>query len=130
MALWRISGKGEHVRLGLAEAAEDEEVTLLNAFTWLSAVGTPAIPVLRGELKHRKARIRSLAAYALGDVRPPAKEAVPDLIVALSDRDADVRDLAAYGLGQIGLSAQAAVPVLKKALRDCEVKVRERRQGR
>jgi HEAT repeat protein len=125
MALWRITGEEEQIRLGLAEAAENEKVAGLNAFTWLSSVGTPAVPVLVGELKHRQARIRSLAAYALAEVRPRAKEAVPDLIVALSDSDADVREFAAYGLGQIGLSAQTTVPALKKALSDSEAKVRE-----
>ena len=83
IALWRITGREDQVRNGLAEASDHEDAAL-QAFMWLSSAGRPALRVLIGELKHRRARVRSLAAFALAELRPPAREAIPDLIVVLA----------------------------------------------
>jgi HEAT repeat protein len=64
------------------------------------------------------ARVRELAAQALGEVPTKAKQAIPDLIEALlNNPKLDVRKGAAEALAKIELHRDA-VPDLRKALKD------------
>jgi HEAT repeat protein len=73
---------------------------------WIEVLHEPSIPS-RGE-----------AAYALGQIGPPAQAAVPHLLAAFqNDPDLSVRQECAYALGGIGPGAQSAVPVLLDALK-------------
>ena len=47
-------------------------------------------------------RVRQSAVWALGEIRPDAKQAVPHLILALQDDDEYVRYCAVEALGKIG----------------------------
>jgi HEAT repeat protein len=124
LALWRLTGAAKIPGPAIGDAAEDS-MTLLSAFTWLSNVGTTAVPILRQSLKHERERVRYLAAYALAETQPPPKEAVPDLIIALSDRDPMVRQFAAYALGQLKAEPAKAVPALIQAINDSDPDVRK-----
>src|SRR4030095_332601 len=63
-------------------------------------------------------------AFALGQIRPEAKEVVPALRAALNDLIAQVRSAAALALGEIGPEAKDAVPDLRAALKDQDGDVR------
>jgi len=63
-------------------------------------------------------RVVAAAAWALGNIRPPADVAVPGLIAALEHRDRLVRRAAAESLGCFGPAAKQAVPELIERLQD------------
>ncbi len=71
-----------------------------------------ALPNLVNGLKRKNVEARVMAATAIGDLGPTAKNAVPDLIEALKDRELSVRMAAANALGQIGPDARPAVAAL------------------
>src|SRR5262249_53695282 len=77
-------------------------------------------------LKHKDSFERQNAAYALGQMKIQAKEAVPALIEALKDdKAAHVRAEVADALGRLGYSARDAMPALIEATRkDMDVAVR------
>jgi len=83
-----------------------------------------AIPDLITALERGGEKLRSRAADALGQVRPPAKRAVKPLIHALKDRSDRVRSSAALALGNIGPDAEKSVRKLKRALSDRNADVR------
>ena len=102
---------------------------LVLSATVLSSVGrasdrTVGVPALTKRLKDDDAGFRSLAAYALGQLGPAARDAVPDLTEALQDSNHKVRSSSAYALGRIGSSAQSAVPALIRRIGDDEQEVR------
>jgi HEAT repeat protein len=95
-----------------------------------------AVPDLARRLRSdRDARVRDMAASALGDIvqslsraykpSPQWETAGKALEEALSDPDPRVRRSAAYALGTFGELAGPAVPALKKALRDRVPSVRQ-----
>lgn len=59
---------------------------------------------------------RRRAAYALGQIGPPAEAAVPALAAALESRSLELRHSAADALGRIGPAAKDAVPKLLAGL--------------
>ena len=69
-------------------------------------------------LKDEDLFVRLKAARALGDIGPPAKEAVPVLSAALKDENLSVRFMAARSLGRIGSAAKEAVPALYAVLKE------------
>ena len=69
-------------------------------------------------------KLRSRAADALGQLRPPAKKAVEPLIRALKDKSDRVRASSALALGNIGPDAEKAIRRLKRALDDDNADVR------
>lgn len=79
----------------------------------LGQMGSAAMPALLDCLKDRDRGIRYLAAEALGDIGPPAREAAPALIRLLKDRENAVRTSAETALLKIG---SPAVPALQHAL--------------
>jgi HEAT repeat protein len=70
--------------------------------------------------------VRCGAAYALGEIGPPARVAVPGLALALKyDAHPRVRAAAARALGKIGVDARSAAFALVEALTDKNREVRE-----
>ena len=51
----------------------------------IGKVGAPVVPLLRQALKSDNPKTRAMAARALFDIGPPAKEAIPDLLPLLND---------------------------------------------
>jgi HEAT repeat protein len=116
----------------------------------LVSIGAPAVDVLKNLLRDPNARVRQLAALALGEIGEPAESAVPDLsklldnqpdavsleavaslakigpsavdplIQALSSSQPRVRLLAMRALGDIGPEAEAALPHLAEMLGDAD----------
>jgi HEAT repeat protein len=80
----------------------------------------PATAVLISALqKDADARVRQLAAYALGNLGNHGQEAVRPVLAALKDRDAGVRGMAAQALGStLAAMAEEAIPALIKQLDD------------
>ena len=60
---------------------------------------TVGVLALTKRLKDDDAGFRSLAAYALGQLGPAARDAVPDLTEALQDSNHKVRSSSVYALG-------------------------------
>lgn len=99
--------------------AKDSVPALLDAlrhpdagFAWEAAMalthfGQEPVPGLLKAVADRQANARQAAAFALGEIRPPAAEVVPRLIEALHDSDAGVCSSAAAALAKIGLPAVA-----------------------
>jgi hypothetical protein len=83
-----------------------------------------AIPDLVTALRKGNEKLRSRAADALGQIRPPAKKAVRPLMKALKDSSDRVRSSAALALGNIGPDAENSVRLLKRALKDRNADVR------
>ncbi len=89
----------------------------------LGYIGAPAVDALRKQTEAKPARIRALAATALGGVGPDAAPAVGDLIRLLRDEDADVRLAAAGALGRIGPGAASALDALLALRKDPDDRV-------
>lgn len=98
----------------LGEEAEAELAAMLeqkNAFETIvsaafSQMGEDAVPILVDYLGHERADIRRWAAVTLGEVGPPAREAIPPLLDALRDGDPSVRDGAKGALEEIDRMGQ------------------------
>jgi len=111
------------------KADADSGVHASAAFA-LAAIGPEevVVPALIGVLNHAVYEKRWLIVQALGELGPPAKEAVPALVKVLQDQVLHdflgVRRGAAESLGKIGPEASAAVPALIEALKDEDWTVR------
>jgi HEAT repeat protein len=79
----------------------------------------------REDLKSPTPAVRWRAAWALGEIGPPAKAAIPEIATLVKDPDPIVRFKAVAALGRFGPDAKSAVPVLREALRDGYRPVRE-----
>ena len=66
----------------------------------------------------RREMVRCGVTWALGQIGPPAIDAVPVLLLALKDPDETVRSNAAKSLGQIGKQDIALLPDLVRAMND------------
>jgi len=82
------------------------------------------LPALITALRDSDARVRGLAAQAIGEIGSQASPAVPALVRLLSDRDEGSRNSACIGLAGIGPAARDALPALRKALSDSSTDVR------
>lgn len=83
-----------------------------------------ALGPLLAALQDEHPAVREHAAEALGDLGPPAKDAIPALITALADEHPRVRRDAARSLGQLGPAARSALGALKELAQDPDPEVR------
>jgi HEAT repeat protein len=88
-------------------------------------MGPSSVPKLLPLLQDNEPRVRSHAAYMLGELGDPAHAAVPSMIPLLKDPDDRVRWNTAVALGKMGDAAQPAVTALIKDLQDPNEEVRE-----
>ena len=84
----------------------------------------PCLPELITALHDSDARVRGLAAQAIGQVAWMASSAVPALVLLLADLDEGARNSACIGLSGIGPAARDALPALSRALFDASPDVR------
>jgi HEAT repeat protein len=84
----------------------------------------PCLPELITALHDSDARVRGLAAQAIGQVGPMAVSAVPGLVLLLADLDEGSRNSACILLAGIGPAARDALPALSRALSDASPDVR------
>ena len=99
----------------------DDKHIRLEAVSTLGAVaGPPGIAALIDAMNDKDVAIRTTAAGALGDLGPPAADAIPALVEALDHPDLWLHENAAEALGKIGPAAAAATPALINVLADHE----------
>ena len=84
----------------------------------------PCLKSLITALSDTDARVRALAAQAIGAIGPAASPAVPALITLLSSTDEESRNTALIGLRRIGPAAPDALPAIRQALNDPSADVR------
>ena len=94
----------------------------------IGKVGAPVVPLLRQALRSDGPKTRAMAAKALSDIGPPAKEAIPDLLPLLNDTAGQeqaasglwpspvVQYEAAFALVNIDPTRKEALPVLSGAM--------------
>jgi HEAT repeat protein len=135
----RLSARGESAMPALARGLKDPDVRLRrNVALFLSVAGggwqAPSQPklnigsclrALTEALADSDARVRQLAAQAIGAIGPAGATAVPALVRLLDDHDDEgSRNTACIGLAGIGPAASDALPALRKALNDPSKDVR------
>ena len=76
------------------------------------------------QLQDESKSLRLMAADALANLGPEAKEAESVLIQALRDEDKDVRGAAAKALWKIGPETEDAVPALIESLKEDDGTIR------
>jgi HEAT repeat protein len=84
----------------------------------------PCLTALTAALADSDARVRQLAAQAVGTIGAAARSAVPALISLLASPDEESRNAACIGLAGIGPVAREALPALRRALSDPRADVR------
>jgi HEAT repeat protein len=84
----------------------------------------PFLDPLSSAIRDEDARVRQLAAQAIGEIGPNAVSAVPALITLLADADEGSRNSACIALSGIGPAAKDALPALRAALADSAQSVR------
>ena len=89
-----------------------------NAAYSLSAIGAPALSSLVEALPHDSEQTRGAAAFALGELRTAATDAVPDLVKLVNDESIWVRRNVVEALGTIGQANEQIVPALAQAVTD------------
>jgi len=89
----------------------------------------PFLDPLTSALRDDDARVRQLAAQAVGEIGPNAVSAVPALITLLADADEGSRNSACIALSGIGPAAKDALPALRTALAGSAQSVRRFAQG-
>ena len=90
------------------------------------------VPLLVDGLKTGNPAQRTLAAQALGVLKPPPREAIPPLAAALRDPEGDVRANVVYTLTRLGHQpggGPGVTPALLTALKDPEPGVRRAAAG-
>jgi HEAT repeat protein len=88
----------------------------------------PFLGVLISAIRDEDARVRQLAAQAIGEIGPNAVSAVPALVTLLADADEGSRGSAGIALSGIGQAARHALPALRAALSDPSASVRRSAQ--
>jgi HEAT repeat protein len=86
----------------------------------LVSIGTPVVAPLSAALKDSDVKVRTYAAFTLGEIKD--QHAVEPLIEALKDAEADVRTNASWALGEI--KDRRSVEFLIAALKDEDPRVR------
>jgi HEAT repeat protein len=116
--VWRIKAS-----LAITELRQVHSVFSRHFVGW-GAGGPGAVAGLVRSLKHPDERVRSEAAFDLGELGATARAAVPALRQALADPDGPVRLLTAEALLRIDPAGRQALPVLAAALaaRDADLR--------
>lgn len=96
----------------LIETLDHETSISWMAAECLKSIGTNSIPPLIAALDNKKVRIRENAAYALGQIGPPAGIAVPKLLERLSIDELPVRCQILTALGLINQYPEKVVPAV------------------
>ena len=94
----------------------DVAYTLQDEAYALGAMGEVAVQPLMELLKHDDAWIRINAAFALGEVGPPAARAMPELAKLLGDERHQVARATLDAMGCIGTNMHAALPAVRRVL--------------
>jgi outer membrane protein assembly factor BamB/HEAT repeat protein len=94
----------------------DNEYLHEQTFEIIRQIGSPAIPLLVGLLRHEQVSFRRFAADAFNDLAPDTESIQPALRRALSDEDSMVAGDAARALGALGKRASPSVGALVKTL--------------
>ena len=90
----------------------------------LAAIGTESVEPLISSLENRDRVVRFQAAFALGEIGPPAKKAVPALIKLLGDPEAVVRLQVTWALVRIAPDCEEAVDAVIARMKDEDESVR------
>ncbi|MCE9532016.1 MAG: HEAT repeat domain-containing protein [Planctomycetes bacterium] len=86
----------------LIETLDDPDTEVRqNIAIAIANLGDSVVPALIDALADAKAERRMGAAIALGQVRPPARNAVPALVNAMKDKDESVRRHVSYALSRV-----------------------------
>jgi hypothetical protein len=110
-------------RVNIDGTEPDRGAAARNAVHALVEIGEPALPALLDLVVTGRARARSLAAFALGEIASRTDEVVAALARATCDADPAVRVNAVEALGLTG-GHRHAVPALAAALSDPDADVR------
>jgi len=118
------------VLLAMPAQPGNQEPAYLNAFRHhlarcLGRIGPGAVPALIEVLEQADQNTRIVAAGALAEAGPAAREAVPALLELTLAEDFELRYRAYAALGQIGPAAAAAVPRLIGQFRSGDAVARE-----
>ena len=84
-------------------------------------MGPDALPTLAGMLTHSDKYVRRNAVWAMGKLGPLARPALTDLCAGLKNSDPRTASGAAQALGNIGADAAEAVPALAEAMRGTNI---------
>lgn len=109
----------------LPRFVDAEEAVAQSAAMGAGSLGKPALPRLLRGLADDNPRVRRWSAFALGEMRGEAREAVADLAERIDDTDEQVRAEVLGALGGIGPEAKPALPEVTEALKDKAAHVRE-----
>ena len=94
----------------------DVAYTLQDEAYALGAMGEVAVQPLMELLDHDDAWIRINAAFALGEIGPPAARAMPELAKLLDDDRHQVARATLDAMGCIGTNMRAALPAVRRVL--------------
>jgi HEAT repeat protein len=84
-------------------------------------MGPDALPTLAGMLSHHDKYVRRNAVWAMGKLGPLARPVLTDLCDGLKNSDPRTASGAAQALGNIGADAAEAVPALAEAMRGTNI---------
>jgi HEAT repeat protein len=103
----------------IALLSRGDEPTAWSVARCLVGIGTNSIAPLIDALSDKNANVRAGAAYALGQIGPPAKPAVPSMLEKLKTDELKVRLAIIGSLGFIRQYPDQVIPVLTENLK-CE----------
>ncbi len=120
-------GKNTPTRaLSYVDEAGNKISLLIEIRRRMPSFGARAVPALIAGLESKDPWIRTNAANILGEIGPPAKDAIHGLVIALDDDYNDCRFRAVQALAKIGDLDPAVMPALDKASKDKSKKVANR----
>ncbi|TVY11202.1 HEAT repeat domain-containing protein [Paenibacillus cremeus] len=125
-AAYRLAGMGEAGVQALLRGLRHENVKVSRTSAYgLSAAGAGAVAGLQAALAEERTQTVVHAAFALGELRHFAEEAVPSLLALLHPSgEAVVRQTVAEALALIGKPTDQVVAGLIRCLQDEDVQVR------
>ena len=126
-ALIAHHGKNTPTRaLSYIDEAGNEKSLLIEIRTRMPSFGARAVPPLMAGLESKDPWTRTNAANILGEIGPPAKDAILALVNAIDDDYDDCRFRAVQALEKIGDLDPAVMPALETASKDKSKKIANR----